>query len=192
MTASAYALFDTAIGACAVAWGERGILAAQLPEMSRRAARRRMRRRFPGAGEQTPPPAVARAIEAIVGLLDGEARELGDIMLDFEGVGAFERRVYEIARAIGPGQTLTYGEIAARAGEPNGARAVGQAMGRNPFPIIVPCHRVLGADGKLGGFSAHGGAATKARLLSIERARVGEAPGLFDDLPIAVAPARRD
>jgi methylated-DNA-[protein]-cysteine S-methyltransferase len=86
-----------------------------------------MRRRFPGAGEQTPPPAVARAIAAIVALLDGEASALGDIVLDFEGVGDFEQRVYAAARGIGPGETLTYGEIAARVGEANGARAVGQA-----------------------------------------------------------------
>jgi methylated-DNA-[protein]-cysteine S-methyltransferase len=190
MTAAAYALFDTAIGACGVAWAERGVVATQLPEVSRKVARTRLRRRFPEASERTPPPAVARAIAAIVALLDGEARDLGEIVLDFEGVGDFERRVYEASRAIGPGETATYGEIAGRVGEAGGARAVGQAMGRNPFPIIVPCHRVLGADGKLGGFSAHGGAATKARLLTIERARVGAAPALFDDLPIAVAPAR--
>ena len=91
----------------------------------------------------------------------------------------FDRRVYEIARGIPPGRVLTYGEIASRLGTDN-ARAIGQALGRNPFAIIVPCHRVVAAGGKLGGFSAHGGATTKRRLLAIEDARRDESPTLFD------------
>ena len=191
MSALSYTLFDTAIGACGLVWGERGIVGVQLPEASVEAARGRLVRRFPGALELAPTPAIRQTIDGIVALLGGETIDLGDTVLDFEGVPAFEARVYAVARAIPRGRTLTYGQIAAAIGEPGAARAVGAAMGRNPFPIIVPCHRVLGADGKLGGFSAHGGGATKIRLLGIERARVGEAPTLFDDLPTAVAPSAR-
>jgi methylated-DNA-[protein]-cysteine S-methyltransferase len=105
-------------------------------------------------------------------LLAGESRDLTDIPLDFDDrVPEFHRRVYDVARTIKPGMTLTYGAIAARLGEPDAARAIGQALGRNPIPIIVPCHRVLAANGT-GGFSAPGGTATKLRLLAIEGARL--------------------
>ncbi|HEY5008578.1 MAG TPA: MGMT family protein, partial [Caulobacteraceae bacterium] len=119
--------------------------------------------------------------------------DMGAIPLDMEGLEDLPRAVYEIARTIPPGQTLTYGEIARRLGDVQHARAVGEALGRNPFAIVVPCHRVLAAGGKLGGFSANGGVVTKLRLLEIEGARIGEdGPGLFDDLPMAVrAPPRR-
>jgi methylated-DNA-[protein]-cysteine S-methyltransferase len=150
-----------------------------------------MRRRFPDAPETPPPPAVQRAIAAIVALLEGEKRELFDVALDMARVPAFERRVYEVARGIPPGATLTYGEIAARLGAPGEARAVGEALGQNPFPIVVPCHRVLAAGGKVGGFSANGGIATKLRLLSIEGARTSSAPTLFENLPLVAAPRRR-
>ena len=191
MNPRGFALFDTAIGACGVAWSERGVVGVQLPEKSRAAARSRLARRFPGAEEAAPPPKVARAIAAITALLRGEARNLAEIELDLGDVGGFEARVYDVARTIAPGETLNYGEIAARLGQADAARAVGQAMGRNPFPIVVPCHRVLGADGKLGGFSAHGGVETKLKLLAIEGARIGDAPTLFADLPIAIAPKAR-
>src|SRR5262249_5102411 len=120
-------------------------------------------------------------IDAIVALLGGERSDLSTAVLDMEPVEPFERRVYEIARTIGPGATLPYGEIATRLGDAALARDVGQALGHNPFPLIVPCHRVLGAGGKAGGFSANGGVTTKLRLLSIERARTSEQPTLFDD-----------
>jgi methylated-DNA-[protein]-cysteine S-methyltransferase len=193
MTTLAFSLFDTAIGACAVAWSERGIAGVQLPEADAAKTRARMRRRFPAAVEASPPPDVLDAIAAITALVAGEARDLSDIALDMDGVEAFPRGVYEVARAIPPGQTLTYGEIAARLNAPReAARAVGEALGKNPFAIVVPCHRVLGAGGKLGGFSANGGVVTKLRLLAIEGARIGEAAtGLFDDLPMAVRPPRR-
>jgi len=188
------ALFDTAIGRCGIAWGEGGeggVVGLQLPERSEGATRARLRRRFPDAAETPPPPAVERAIAGIVALLEGEKRELGDVALDMARVPAFERRVYEVARGIPPGATLTYGEIAARLGATGEARAVGEALGRNPFPIVVPCHRVLAAGGKVGGFSANGGIATKLRLLSIEGARTSAAPTLFENLPLVAAPRRR-
>jgi methylated-DNA-[protein]-cysteine S-methyltransferase len=123
---------------------------------------------------------VRRAIDGIVALLRGEASDLSAVALDMNAVPAFHRRVYDAARGVAPGSTVTYGEIAARLGEPGAARAVGQALGRNPFAIIVPCHRVLAAGGKVGGFSANGGVATKLRLLSIEGAPAGGQMALFD------------
>jgi len=144
-----------------------------LPEQTEHQTRARVARRFSQAVESTPPPFIAHAIDGIVALLEGESRDLSDVPLDFDdSVPEFHRRVYDVARTIGPGRTLSYGEIAARVGEPDAARAVGQALGRNPIPIIVPCHRVLAANGGTGGFSAPGGTATKLRLLAIEGARL--------------------
>jgi O-6-methylguanine DNA methyltransferase len=177
---SAFALFETAIGTCGIAWGDRGLVGVQLPEPSTNETRARLRRRYPGASEAPPPPEVQRAIDAIAAQLRGEAVDLSGIGLDMNGVPEFHRRVYEVARAIPSGATLSYGEVAARLGEPSAAREVGQALGRNPFPIVVPCHRVLAAGGKSGGFSAPGGVATKLRLLAIEGARASGIPTLFD------------
>ena len=184
----AIALFETSIGTCAIGWNERGIVGVQLPEGNAQATRAKMLRRFPGSAETAPAPGARVAIDRIVALLDGTPVDLGDIELDDAVVGPFERRVYRIARTIPPGSTLTYGEIAARIEDAGAARAVGQALGSNPFAIIVPCHRVLAAGGRIGGFSAGGGAATKRRILAIERARVGDAPDLFaDERPVAGA-----
>jgi len=191
MPATGLTLFETAIGWCGLAWGERGVLGVQLPHGSEGATRARLGARFPEAFETAPPPRIECAIQAIVALLAGEPRDLSDIPLDMEGVPAFEQRVYAIARTVGPGETTTYGEIAARLGEPSAARAVGQALGRNPFAIIVPCHRVLAAKGRAGGFSASGGVDTKLRMLSIERARTSPEPMLFDALPLVARPHRR-
>jgi methylated-DNA-[protein]-cysteine S-methyltransferase len=192
MTAPSYILFDTAIGRCALAWGPQGIVALQLPEASDPATRARLRRRHPGLEEAAaPPPEILRAIAAIVALLEGEANDLADIALDMAAVPDFNRQVYEIARRIAPGRTRTYGEIATELGDRLLARDVGQALGQNPFAIIVPCHRVTGANGKVGGFSANGGVDTKLRMLTIEGAQVGSTPTLFDSLPAMVRPARR-
>jgi len=172
MMASGFALFDTAIGRCGVAWGERGVAGVQLPEAGEQETRARMLHRFPTAGEAVPPPEVQRVIDRIVALLCGEASDLSTIAIDMDGVPEFHRRVYEAARTIPPGKTLSYGDIARRVGAPGAARAVGQALGRNPFPIVVPCHRVLAAGGRIGGFSAQGGIATKRRMLAIEGAQL--------------------
>jgi methylated-DNA-[protein]-cysteine S-methyltransferase len=190
VTAPGFTLFDTAIGRCAIAWGERGVVGVQLPEASEARTLARMRRRFPDATAAPPPASVQRAIEGIVTLLEGEAIDLCAVPLDMADVPPFERRVYEIARTIPPGSTLAYGDIAARLGAPGEARAVGQALGQNPFPIVVPCHRVLAAGGKIGGFSANGGIATKLRLLSIEGASTSPEPSLFEKLPLVAAPRR--
>ena len=172
MMANGFALFDTVIGRCGVAWGGRGIAGVQLPEAGERETLARMLRRFPAAGEATPPPEVRQVIDRIVALMRGEASDLSTVTLDMDEVPVFHRRVYEAARAIPQGMTLSYGEIATRVGAPGAARAVGQALGRNPFPIVVPCHRVLAAGGKIGGFSAQGGIATKRRMLAIEGAQL--------------------
>jgi methylated-DNA-[protein]-cysteine S-methyltransferase len=189
-----FTLFDTAIGLCGIAWHGGRIAGVQLPEESELKTRARLQRRCPSAREASPPPEVERAISAIVALLRGEPSDLSAIALDMEGVPAFERRVYEVARTIPPSATLSYGEIAARLGDRAMARDVGQALGRNPFPLIVPCHRVLAAGGKAGGFSANGGLTTKLRLLSIERARTSAIPTLFDGdsaFGFALKPRRR-
>jgi len=175
-----HTFFDSAIGHCGIAWSGQGVAAVQLPEADERRTRARLARRCPDARAAPPPPEIGHAIDGMVALLRGESSDLSGVPLDFAGVPAFERRVYEVARTIAPGATLTYGEIAARLGDPLLARDVGQALGRNPFPLIVPCHRVLAAGGKAGGFSANGGVSTKLRLLTIEGARTGDAPTLFD------------
>ena len=180
MTEHGFALFDTDIGRCGIAWGAHGVTGVQLPEASEARTRARLVRRYPPAREAPPPADVRRVIDGIVALLRGEASDLSAAALDMDGVPEFDRRVYAVARNIAPGATLSYGEIAARLGERGLARDVGQSLGRNPFPIIVPCHRVLAAGGKAGGFSANGGVTTKLRLLTIERARASDAPTLFD------------
>jgi methylated-DNA-[protein]-cysteine S-methyltransferase len=166
-----FALFDTAVGRCGIAWTGKGIACTQLPEQGDARTRERLLRSCQEAPEAVPPPNVQRAIDGIVALLGGEKIDLAAIPLDMADVPSFERRVYEITRTIPPGGTLTYGDVAARLGAPGSARAVGQALGRNPWPILVPCHRVLAAGGKAGGFSGSGGVATKRRLLSIEGAQ---------------------
>jgi methylated-DNA-[protein]-cysteine S-methyltransferase len=186
-----FAIFDAAIGRCGIVWSARGVVGVQLPEKSERATRNRLLRRFPAARETVPPVAMRRAIDDIGALLQGEPRDLGHIMLDSEGVPDFHRRVYDLARGIPPGTTLSYGELAERLGDRDLARDVAQALAHNPFPLIVPCHRVLAAGGKMGGFSAPGGVRTKLRLLSIEGAQHGAEPMLFDRLPWAVAGNRR-
>jgi methylated-DNA-[protein]-cysteine S-methyltransferase len=180
--AKGFAIFETPIGACGIAWGPRGITGLQLPETTAQGTRTRLQRRWAGAIETPPPAGVQRAIDRVLALLAGEAVDLSDIPLDLEAAPDFHRKVYEVARTIPPGQTMTYGEIARRLGVPHESREVGQALGRNPVAIIVPCHRVLGADGKMGGFSATGGVATKRRILEIEGASAVSAGPLFDRL----------
>jgi methylated-DNA-[protein]-cysteine S-methyltransferase len=180
MPAQGFTLFDTAIGRCGIAWGDDGVVGTQLPEPQPAATRARMLRRFPGSGPEAPPTDVQRVIDDIVALLRGVARDFANARLDLRDVPGFDRAVYMAARAIAPGETITYGELAAHIGDPDAARAVGQALGRNPFPIVIPCHRVLAAGGKTGGFSASGGAVTKLRLLAIE----GASPNRSLPLPL--------
>ena len=177
--AIACALFDTAIGTCGIAWTARGIRALQLPARDAAATRARLARLTPAAREAPLDAAGRDAATRISALLDGSRDDLLDIVLDLPGIADFERRVYATTRRILPGDTLTYGEVAQRIGEPGAARAVGRALGRNPVAILVPCHRVLASGGSPGGFSAPGGALTKLRMLAIEGARPGGQGTLF-------------
>jgi len=183
-----FALLETAIGCCAIVWSERGVAGVQLPEENERATSTHVVKRFAAAQEAPPPAEIRQAIDGIVALLRGEPIDLTGVTIDNENVPVFNARVYAVARTIPPGQTMTYGEIAERLGDRLLARAVGTALGQNPCPIIMPCHRVLAAGGKTssfktGGFSAPGGVVTKLRLLTIEGAQPG-GPTLFDRLPL--------
>jgi methylated-DNA-[protein]-cysteine S-methyltransferase len=185
-----FCFFDTAIGRCSVVWNAHGVLRTRLPEGNEQRARERIHDRYPQANETAPPAGIQCAIDDMTALLGGEPKDLRGIRLDMAGVPDFNMRVYDIARTIPAGATLTYGEIAERLGDRTLARDVGVALGQNPFPIIVPCHRVLAAGGKTGGFSAPGGVSTKMRMLTIERAQAGSpAPAdqlnLFERLPLA-------
>ena len=180
--ATQFCLFETPLGPCGLVWGEHGILGVDLPGRDAAATRMRLLRRHPAAKE-TPPPDTIRAVcDAIIALLDGENRDLSGIALDTRGLPALHTRVYEIARTIAPGATLTYGDIALALGDGTLAQAVGQALGKNPYPIIVPCHRVLASGGKIGGFSAPTGIALKRKLLAIESVHAHGPPSLFDAL----------
>lgn len=172
---TSYIIFETAIGFAALAWGDKGLVGVRLPEPDAERARGRLLARFPDAAEAPPTPEIARAMEGVRALMRGEKDDLADVAIEIDRVPAFNAQVYEIARAIPPGETLTYGQIAERLGDKLLARDVGQALGANPWPIVVPCHRVTAAGGKLGGFSAPGGAATKLKLLALEGAAVVEA-----------------
>ena len=179
-TSASYYLFDTAIGTCAIAWTDAGVCGVSLPEPTAQETAARIRRRHPDAREAEPPEEIRAAADAIVNLLDGEAASLTEVALDESGIPEFHRRVYEVARLIPVGETSTYGAIANTLGDTRLAQQVGVALGSNPIPIIIPCHRVLGADGKLVGFSAPGGVQTKRRMLVIEGALPDEPLDLFE------------
>jgi methylated-DNA-[protein]-cysteine S-methyltransferase len=180
MTDQHFTMFETPIGTCGIEWGPRGINGTQLPMGSEDKTRARIRQRHGDIIEAEPTADVQRAIERIVDLLAGKSDDLTDIPLDLDGVPEFNRGVYDIARAIPPGKTLTYGDIAKKLGGVQLSRDVGQALGHNPCPIVVPCHRVLAAGNKPGGFSARGGVSTKLKMLEIEGALVNHTPSLFD------------
>jgi methylated-DNA-[protein]-cysteine S-methyltransferase len=184
---SGFALFDTAIGRCGVAWNPRGIARITLPEISDSIARERLAHCILDGAELPPPPAIAAAIEQIVAHVRGEPAALDEIVLDMSAIPPFHLEVYAAARRIPSGQTVSYGALARSLGKPDAARAVGQAMGANPFPIVVPCHRVLAANHATGGFSAHGGVETKARLLAAEGFTLATQP----ELPLDAPPPRR-
>ena len=170
-----YTLFDTAIGHCGIAWDGDTIVGVQLPEDRVEDTRGRVQERFGCATVGDPPTSVRHAIDEIVASLRGAPNDLDGIALDLAAVPPFHRRVYEVVRTIAPGETMSYGEVAMEAGSPGAARAVGQALRRNPFAVIVPCHRVLAAGGKVGGFTANGGVSTKLRMLAVEGVRPEDA-----------------
>jgi methylated-DNA-[protein]-cysteine S-methyltransferase len=182
-----FTLFPTPLGDCGIAWCGDTLVATRLPGRSAADTAGQLAARA-GAESGEPPPAIRAAIAAITALLEGERTDLSFIACDFSRIDPFAAKVYAATRAIPAGQTLTYVAIALQIGDKQLAQQVGKALGRNPFPIVVPCHRVIGANGKLIGFSAPGGVETKLRMLEIEGARIGEAPGLFGDLPLTVKP----
>jgi methylated-DNA-[protein]-cysteine S-methyltransferase len=170
-----FLLFETAIGPTGLAWNDAGVTAIQLPEATPAATRARLVAKSREQVEATPrttPSWVRDAIDRMRMHLNGDPQDLSGVRLDLARVAPFTARVYEAARLVPAGRTVSYGELAHGAGSPGAARAVGRAMATNPFPIVVPCHRVLAAGGKPGGFSAFGGVTTKDRLLAIEKAPV--------------------
>lgn len=180
--APAFTTFATALGECALAWAPGGIVGIWLPGGRPDRLVPAIRRRLPGA-EPGPPDAERQGVvDSIRRLLDGERVDLRHVRLDSTAIEPFNRRVYAVARDIPPGRVLTYATVATRVGAEASARDVGRALGENPFPIVVPCHRVVAANGRLGGFSAPGGAATKRKLLAIEAARLDGGPDLFDSV----------
>lgn len=185
-----YTIFDTGIGRCGIAWSHAGIVGVQLPEAREIETRKRLFQLYPDAREQRPPVNVEMTIEGIVALLRGEPSDLSDVTLDMNGILAFNARVYAFTRGIPRGETLTYGEIAASLRLSGAVHSVAQALARNPFVIIVPCHRVLEAGGYADKISPNGGVISKRRLLSIEGARGPTASKTLFDVLLPVAPPR--
>ena len=190
MAGRGYTIFDTGVGRCGIAWSDAGIVGVQLPEAREIETRKRLYKLYPDARERRPPPDIETAIEGIVALLRGEPADLSDVALDLNGVAAFHARVYAFTRSIPRGETITYGEIASKLRLSGAVRSVAQALARNPFVIIVPCHRVLEAGGYADKISPHGGAISKRRLLSIEGARGATASKTLFDVLLPVAPPR--
>jgi len=170
-----YHLFETARGVSAIAWSGAGVIRFRLPEQSVAASERGMRRRLPDASPDAPPAPVAGAIDAAKRYFAGERIDFSFVALDLEGQDDLFRRIYDAARRVSWGETTTYGGLAKTLGAESWemARDVGQAMAKNPIPLIIPCHRVLAAGGKVGGFSAPGGATTKLEMLKLEGVRLG-------------------
>ena len=180
MTQTAYCLFDTPLGACGIAWKEKetsripaGVTILQLPEATRSLTDTRIAGRSGGRKARVPPPRIAGIIRKVQKHLRGDVQDFQGIVVDLDGAGPFARQVYEAVRKIPAGRTRTYSELATDMNRPTASRAVGQALGRNPIPLIIPCHRVLSSGNKPGGFSAHGGVETKAKMLEIEGAMIG-------------------
>ncbi len=166
-------VFETAMGFCAIAWGEAGVVRFQLPTKSAEAAELLMRRRAPCAAPGAPSEAVAAVVQSAQRYFAGEEMDFASVRVDLAGQDAFFARIYGALRRVGWGSTTTYGALAKEVGAgPEAARDVGEAMARNPAPLIIPCHRVLAAGGKIGGFSAPGGSKTKARMLELEGVRL--------------------
>lgn len=161
--------FETPIGACGLIWGKAGLTGVQLPEATLTQTDARLVRNGASLVDEADVPAeIAAVMTALRRFLAGEPTAFDDVRLDMHRHSAFERAAYAALRKVPWGETVTYGELAETIGKPGGAQAIGMAMGRNSWPLIVPCHRVLGANGWLGGFSAPGGTVTKKALLEAE------------------------
>jgi methylated-DNA-[protein]-cysteine S-methyltransferase len=164
-----YLIFETAGGFCGIAWNDAGISRFQLPTKSAEATEKLMLRRLPAAQPGTPTPEIIEAVAAVKRYFEGEEIDFSAMKVDLDGQDDFFRQIYAAARQVGWGNTTTYGALAKQLGRgPEAARDVGQAMAKNPVALIIPCHRVLAAGGKIGGFSAPGGSSSKARMLELE------------------------
>jgi methylated-DNA-[protein]-cysteine S-methyltransferase len=190
MSGHGFTIFDTAVGRCGIAWGGLGILGVQLPEAREIETRRRMYRVYPEAREQRPPPSIEIGIEGIVALLRGGNADVSEVALDFTGMSYFVQRVYQYVRAIPRGETRTYDEVASGMRVQGASYSVAQALGRNPFMIIVPCHRVLEAGNYADKMAPNAGVISKRRLLTIEGAHPTVSKTLFEVLLPPVAPQR--
>ncbi|MEJ5018310.1 methylated-DNA--[protein]-cysteine S-methyltransferase [Ochrobactrum vermis] len=188
MESSGITIFETEIGPCGIAWRGQKIVGVEIGDADEKETRYRLDERFPGAEDTDLPVFVTNTIQGVRALLTGAAVDFSDAPLALDTQPDLNRQVYEIILELKPGETTTYGAIARRLGDISLSQAVGYALGKNPFPIIVPCHRVLGANGKVGGFSAAGGTATKLKLLNIERAKISSEPDLFGGLPLQEKP----
>lgn len=173
-----HTLFETALGLCGVAWNDRGLAGVQLPEKDRAATEQRLATKSGSAGTAEPPAWVQTLVADIQNYLAGQQVDFSGVAVDLGSMDDYRRKLYEALRGIGFGRTTTYGDLARQLGATDweGARDVGDAMGRNPVPIVIPCHRVLAAGGKLGGFSAYGGTTTKQKLLALEGVRFDKGP----------------
>jgi methylated-DNA-[protein]-cysteine S-methyltransferase len=190
MAGRGYSVFDTTVGRCGIAWSQAGIVGVHLPEAREIETRRRMLRQYPDARELRPSVGAESAIDGIIALLQGQSADFSDVALDMHDITPFNRRVYGFVRGIPRGEALTFAEVAKRLGASGASHAVGQAITRNPFTIVVPCHRVLPAAGEADGICANGGVITKRRLLSLEGALTSSGPTLFDVLLSGVARPR--
>jgi methylated-DNA-[protein]-cysteine S-methyltransferase len=182
-TTDQYLIFETAGGFCGIAWNGVGIRRFQLPARTAEATQKNLLRRLPGAAPGDPTAEVAEAVVAAKRYFAGEQIDFSRFRLDLAEQDAFFEQIYAAARRVGWGHTTTYGTLAKEVGAgPEAARDVGQAMARNPVPLIIPCHRVLAAGGKVGGFSAPGGSDSKLRMLELEGVRVGPPPSAQQSL----------
>lgn len=190
MSGHGFTIFDSAVGRCGIAWGGLGIIGVQLPEARELETRRRMYRVYPEAHEQKPPLNTEIAIEGIVSLLHGGNADMAEVALDFSGMQHFHQRVYQFVRGIPRGETRTYDEVANGLRVHGAAYSVAHALARNPFMVIVPCHRVLEAGNYTDKMAPNSGVISKRRLLTIEGAHPTVSKTLFEVLLPPVAPPR--
>ena len=190
MVGRTYAMFDTSLGRCGIAWSESGVIGVQLPAMREIEARRELLRRFPDARERTPPPEVVPAIDAISSALRGQSHAAAGLQLDMTAAPPFSRKVYELLQRVPRGETISFDEIASRLGMSGVIHSVKQAISRNPFPVLVPCHRAVPSPGETSGAPTFGGIVTRSRLLALEGASAGRSVTLFDAL-LSLAPPPR-
>ncbi|MER9135655.1 methylated-DNA--[protein]-cysteine S-methyltransferase [Mesorhizobium sp. M0830] len=171
-----HAVLETVIGFMGIAWSEKGLIRLCLPERSREAVERRLLRHGGVSASTAQPPWVVELIASIKAYAAGEDVDFSGVPVDLDGVDDFRLAIYDAARKLSFGETTTYGELAKTAGHAGLARETGAALGANPVPLVIPCHRILAAGGKIGGFSAPGGSVTKEKMLAMEGVRVGPPP----------------